>query len=179
MPDPSVIEHIGTNGDLPVDHIDEAVTTLIAASAELREYRDNLKVALDTANDRLVRYDRAISALTKPKPEPKDRAKAEQQKVKQGKLRRGAGDPSVTSAAEGYPSVSDDRQQKVLSIIKSFDHPVQTRDIMEHPDYDLANSTAQNALAHLRARGLIRFAGKGPRGVNRYAAFPEGPEGDE
>ena len=124
MPDPSVIEHIGTNGDLPLDHIEEAVTTLIAASAELREYRDNLKVALDTANDRLVRYDRAISALTKPKPEPKaDRAKTEQRTVKQGKLRRGAGDPSVTSAAEGYPGVSDDRQQKVLSIIQVIRSP--------------------------------------------------------
>lgn len=179
MPE-SLIDHIGTNGDLPADHIDEAVTTLLTASSELREYRDNLKLALDTANDRLGRYDKAISALTKPKPEPKDRAKTEQRKVKLGKQRKGAGDPSVTQAAEGYPSVSDERQQKVLSVLRSFDHPVRMNELRSHPDFDLADSTASNALAHLRARGLIRLGAKAGN-ANTYAAYPEhgDTEGDE
>ena len=168
----SVTQHVGDNGDLPADDLDTAVTFLLTASAELREWRDNMKAALAEADYRLSRYDSAIKDLTKPKPEPKPKSSP---KPKPRRQYTSHANPENT-AAEGYPGVSVERQDKVLAIIKTFDRPVQVGDVKKHPDYDMSEGTASNSIAHLRARGLIRLAGKGLRGAALYAPFEQGDE---
>lgn len=167
----SLTDHTARNGELPADDIDVAVSTLINASAALREHRDTLKAALDAANERLTRYDRAITALTAPK---RDRSHTERGTVKQRRL-KGSQEPGVNNAAKGYPIVSAERQQVVLDALAAVGEPISPSDLADR--IGVARSSAQAALAHLRARGLVRQAGVNGR-KRLYAVWTEDTVGD-
>lgn len=182
MSEETVPGHHHNNGDLPTDDIDLAVSNLVSASAHLRERKEALRQELASVSDRLSRYDSAITALTRERKPAPPRAEGERTKVKQARGKRvahnrNAADPEA-SAASGYPAVSVERQDKVLAVVKAIGHPAKLQEILNHPKYDLAQYTAGNALAHLRARGLIRYAGKTGNAA-LYAPFDTDTEGDE
>jgi hypothetical protein len=171
-----VTHSLGTaNGDLPLDHLERTITELVTTATALREREDVIRAELDKVKEQRQRIDRAVNALTAPKPEPKQ-YKSRKPGPKRADRQPGfVGDP-VTNAAPNYPGVSEVKQDEVLRLLKSFGRPVAPRDIIEHPEYNMAKSTTQNALAHLRARGLVRWAGKSQGGGHKYAAFESGDE---
>jgi hypothetical protein len=164
-----VAHSLGTaNGDLPLDHLERTITELINTATALREREDVIRAELDKVREQRMRLDKAVNALTAPKPEPKPKGKPGP-KLRADRQPGFVGD-AITNAATGYPGVSEHKQAEVLRLLKTFDRPVSPRDITEHPEYNMAKSTTQNALAHLRARGLVRWAGKRGPG-HLYAAF--------
>lgn len=168
---------VATNGDLPLDAIEHAVSELITAADVLRRQEDGLRTELEKVRMQRQRLDRAVATLTgEPKvtkAKPKGKARGPYNKSP-----RTNGD-GITNAAEGYPTVSEEKQSKVLAILESFGRPVKPGEITGHPDFDMAKSTTQNALAHLRARGLVRWAGSsGAGGGHLYAVWGEGESED-
>lgn len=168
-------EHTGTvtdtNGDLPTDVIERAVTDLVKAADETRAKRDAVKAELDNLTDQLGRYDRAVKALTAPK---RDTAAINEKRLATiAAKKRGprTSEPGVANAAQGYPTVSSQRQQLVLDALVAIGHPVSPRELSETGGFN--NSTVQNSLAHLRARGLVRWAGKKGSG-HLYAPWADG-----
>lgn len=163
------------NGDLPTDVIERAVTDLIAAAEETRAKRDALRAQLENLNDQLSRYDKAVKALTAPKRDTaainEKRLATMAAKTRAAKRSRGTSEPGVGNAAQGYPVVSSGRQQVVLDALVAIGHPASVTEITTKGGFN--KSTAQNALAHLRARGLVRWAGKKGSG-HLYAAYPDG-----
>ena len=160
-----------TNGDLPTDVIERAVTDLVKAADETRAKRDALKAELDNLTDQLGRYDRAVKALTAPK---RDMAAITQKRIAtMAAKKRGprTTEPGVSNAAEGYPTVSSQKQQTVLDALVAIGHPVSPRELAEAGGFN--SSTTQNSLAHLRARGLVRWAGKKGSG-HLYAPWNDG-----
>ena len=174
--DPSV-----ANGDLPLDTIERAVTDLIAAATKLHEQEDELRVKLAALREQRIRLDRAVSALTAPKV---DKSASEQAAVKgkRGPYKTGGGqrnqfDPTVTRAAKGYPSVSEAKQLVVLDALKAVGRPVGPGELSR--ESGLNKSTVSNGLAHLRARGLVRWAGGSGTGGHLYAPWNEGDTEDD
>lgn len=156
----------GTNGDLPTDIIEESVVKLVAAADQARARRDALKAEYDSANDLCTRLDKAVKALTAPKPEPKDRSLTEHKKVKKAK-----GQDAHPDFAPGQPRVAVEKQGIILDALKSMNRSAGSKEIGEATG--LSRQTVTSGLAHLRHRGLIRYAGKKP-GVgagNMWAAF--------
>ena len=119
-----------------------AIEVLIAAAEEARAQRDTFKAAYDEANELCTRLDRAVQALTGTPKAKRKRARME-------------GD---TLHAPGQPKVSMSKQDEVLAALESLDHPAGAREIGEL--IGMKRPTVTSALAHLRHRGLIRFAGK-------------------
>jgi CRP-like cAMP-binding protein len=158
----------GNNGGLPADDLDGAVHTLMTASADLRRRHHELTAELAQVKDRLGRYDSAIRALTRETKPGRPRAEAEQETVK--RTRRRKADPNST-AAEGYPAVSVERQDVILNALRAMPHPVSPSELAD--SLGMARSSVQNGLGHLRARGLIRWAGKGARGAGKYTTFDD------
>ena len=91
-------------------------------------------------------------------------------KTRAAKRNRGTGEPGVSNAAQGYPAVSSQRQQVVLDALVAVGKPASVTEITTEGGFN--KSTAQNALAHLRARGLVRWAGKKGSG-HLYAPYDE------
>ena len=166
----AVMGSTGTNGDLPTDVIERAVTDLMHAAEETRAKRDTLKGELDSLNDQLSRYDRAVKALTAPKRDTA--AISEKRLATMAAKKRGpkTSEPGVANAAQGYPVVSSERQQKVLDALIAIGEPVGVQQLAEAGDFN--KSTVQNALAHLRARNLVRWAGKKGSG-HLYAPYAD------
>jgi hypothetical protein len=181
----------GSNGDMPLDAIESARVTLTKAAANAAEQRDALKEAYDEAQALVARYERALRGLEPPAPKvPKakaQRAATEQQKVRDA--RRGPnGDPSITQAASGYPAVSEAKQEQVLAVLRSMGEPGPVGAIVEAGAGEVSKGTVSSALAHLRARGLVRWSGKAQGGGHKYAPYDwtpgdleavAGAEGDE
>lgn len=160
----------GTNGDLPTDVIERAVTDLIAAADKTRAERDALKARLDALTDQLGRYDKAVKALTAPKRDMQAITAKRLATMNAKKPRARTSEPGVANAASGYPSVSSDRQQKVLDALIAIGEPVGVQQLAASGDFN--KSTVQNALAHLRARNLVRWAGKKGSG-HLYAPYAD------
>lgn len=179
-------QHPGTsgsngNGDLPLDAIEEARVTLTKAAAEAAEYRDRMKAAYDEAQTAVSRFERALRGLEPPAPpKPKvPRGETERAKVK---ARRGPystnGDPAVTQAATGYPSVGEAKQEQVLAVIRRMGRPGAVGAIVTAGNGEVSKATVANALAHLRARGLVRWAGKAQGGGHTYGLYEWPAEGE-
>jgi hypothetical protein len=181
----------GSNGDMPLDAIESARVTLAKALADAAKQRDALKEALDEAQALVSRYERGLRGLEPPAPKvPKakaQRAATEQRKV-QNARRIGSGDPTITQADERYPSVSDEKQQAVLTVLRRLGEPSAVSAIVAAGEGEVTKSTVSNGLAHLRARGLVRWSGKAQGGGHKYAPFDwtpndleavAGAEGDE
>ena len=126
------------NGDMPLDAIEAARVNLTQAAAEAAEYRDRLKLAYDEAQAIVTRFERALRGLEPPAPKAPSvpRSVTERSKVKAN--RRGPygpratnGDPAITQAADGYPSVSEAKQQQVLEVIRRMGHPGAVSAIVE------------------------------------------------
>lgn len=173
----------GSNGDLPLDAIESARVTLTKAAAEAAEYRDRMKAAYDEAQSAVSRFERALKGLEPPAPKaPKvPRAQSEQDKVKAN--RRGSyntgGDKAITQAASGYPTVSDEKQQQVLAVLRRIGEPAAVKAIVDAGQGEVTKSTVSNGLAHLRARGLVRWSGKAMGGGHKYAPFDWEPGTDD
>ena len=118
-----------------------AVRALMAAAEEARAQRDTFKAAYDDANGLCTRLDRAVQVLT-------GAPKAKRKRAVKGD----------TDHAPGQPKVSMSKQDEVLAALESLDHPAGAREIGEL--IHMKRPTVTSALAHLRHRGLIRFAGK-------------------
>lgn len=171
-------EHHGTsgsngNGDMPLDAIEAARVGLTAAMAEAVEYRDRMKAAYDEAQSLVTRYERGLRGLEPPAPKaPKvPRAEREQAKVKANRPRGTHGDPAVSQAASGYPAVGEAKQTQVLEVIRRMGAPGAVSAIVEAGNGEVSKSTVSNALPHLRARGLVRWAGKAQGGGHTYALY--------
>ena len=163
----------GTNGDLPTDIIEESVVRLVTAADQARSRRDAIKAEYDAASELCTRLDKAVKALTAPKAEHKDRSHAEHKKVKQAK----SGPPDA-NFAPGQPRVALARQDVILQALKTLDHAAGSKEIGEASG--LSRQTVTSGLAHLRHRGLIRYAGKKP-GVgagNLWAPFDTDTEAE-
>lgn len=179
---PVTLDASVANGDLPIDTIERAVTDLIAAATKLHEQEDDLKAKLNALREQRTRLDRAVTALTAPKV---DKAASEQAAVKRkrgpynttGKSRNQF-DPTITQAAKGYPSVSEEKQLVVLEALKAVGRPVGPGDLAK--ESGLNKSTVANGLAHLRARQLVRWAGGSGQGRGHlYAPWNEGDTEDD
>jgi hypothetical protein len=178
---PVTLDAIAANGDLPLDAIERAVSDLISAVTPLHAREDKLKAELAAVREQRSRIDRALNALTAPKV---DRSASEQAAVKKT---RGPGkksgprnqfDPAVTQAAKGYPSVSEAKQLVVLDALKAVGRPVGPGELSK--ESGLNKSTVSNGLAHLRARGLVRWAGGSGQGRGHlYAPWNEGEVEDD
>jgi hypothetical protein len=174
------IEQSEQNGDMPPDHVAASVAFIIEQSRGLREKRDTLRAQRQAIADELAvvaqelgRYDKAIKALTGV-PMKAGRAQSEQKKVKAARtLSPKDGDRAITNARDGYPAVSEAKQQEVYNALKSLGRPASVGDLVA--ETEVARSLAGNALAHLRARGLVRWAGKqqGSSG-HLYAIYEDG-----
>jgi CRP-like cAMP-binding protein len=158
------------NGDLPRDLIERTTADLISAADALRHEEEQLRAQLDGIRAQRTRLDKAVTALT---------AAPTERKAVKAKGKRGAtrGDAAVTRAADGYPGVSESYQQVVFEALKAIDKPVGPQELAASAG--LARSSVGNALAHLRARGLVRWAGKsGAGGGHHYALWLEGDTED-
>ena len=174
---PIVTDQSESNGDMAPDHIAASVAYLIEQSRELRQERDQIRRARDVLSDQLKgvgvelgKYDKAIKSLTGV-PQKAPRAQSEQKKVKAA--RKGAGDRNITNAREGYPGVSEHKQQQVYDALRAIGRPVGVTELTE--EGNLPKSLTSNALAHLRARGLVRWAGSKGSG-HLYAIYGDGEE---
>lgn len=127
------------NGNSPL--ATQAVDTLTAALTEAQSQLATAKVAYAEASDLCLRLDRALQALT-------GTPKAKRKRVVKGD----------TDHAPGQPKVSMSKQDEVLAALESLDHPAGAREIGEL--IGMKRPTVTSALAHLRHRGLVRFAGK-------------------
>jgi hypothetical protein len=155
--------------------IEQAIADLVQAADTLRYREEQLRADLDRIRARRVRLDKAVSALTAPAP---DRSVTERKTVKRKHTQRDT-NFAVTHAAPNYPSVSESKQARVLEILTKIGRPAKPTEINGHPDFDMSRSTTQNALAHLRARGLVRWAGSSGNSGHLYAPFDNGgPEDD-
>lgn len=166
----------GLNGDLPSDLIEQTVTNLIAAADQARAKRDVLKEAYDEANDLCTRLDRAVRDLTAPKKEYKPRSAAEHKKVrgaKGGTPKTQYDDPNF---APGQPKVSLERQEQILEALKEMHTTAGSRELADATGQ--SRQTVTSALAHLRHRGLIRFAGKKTGMGGGFLWAPWDGEGD-
>jgi hypothetical protein len=160
------------NGEAPINRIEQSVMFLMAQSSDLRERKEALSTELREVSDQLSQFDSAIRSLTREKKSYKSKAKAKAEQVKVKAARKGSGDPKVTQAAEGYPTVSEEKQSMVYDVLVSMGEPAVPSEIVAAGN--LNKSTVQNGLAHLRARGLVRWAGRGKTGGHRYAPWNEG-----
>jgi hypothetical protein len=152
------------NGTSP--SLGAAIAALTEHANMLRAEEDSLRAALDAVREQRGRLDRAVAALTAPKRE-------------RTQPTRGKVGSRPSQADTRYPAVGEAKQAAVLAALKTFDRPVPVSDLRDMPNLDMAGSTIGNALAHLRARGLVRWAGKTKGGGHTYAAFEDGSEGED
>jgi hypothetical protein len=161
--------HTGSNGDLPTDEVDEAVTVLVKAADAARAEYDALKAQLAVVSERVSRYDRAVRALTedrskygnkKPGPKPKSQLK-----------NKGNAD-----YAPGQPMVGQERLDAVLAAMQAIGHPAGTAEVSKATGFP--RQTIAASFAHLRHRGLARRAGTTDRGGHLYAVWHEGDPRD-
>jgi predicted transcriptional regulator len=172
---PTVTDQSENNGDMPPDHVAASVAYLIEQSRDLRERRDALRAErqaikdqLDAVGVELARYDKAVRALTGV-PQNAPRAQTEQKKVKAHKQAQGT--HPIANAMKGYPGVSEAKQSEVYTALQSIGRPIGVSEFAQ--ESGLNKSMVSNALAHLRARGLVRWAGAKGSG-HLYAIFDEG-----